>query len=104
MSLSVGIFLHQTGKPASKSSTIPELASAGFFRPQVVAEDEHIVPAVAVLAKGPDRLQRHGQRIGQDVLLALLAVIDQFILAFLRREPGYAPIRARAPRPVAADG
>jgi hypothetical protein len=40
---------------------------------QVVAEDQQVVPAVAVLSKGPRRLQRYGQRVGQNVLLAFLA-------------------------------
>lgn len=62
---------------------------------QVIAEDQQIVPAVAVLAEGPHRLQRDGQRVGQDVLLALLAVINQLVFPLFRRKQDASPFRRK---------
>ena len=55
-------------------------------RLQIVAEDQHVPPAIRLCAEGAHRLQRYRQGVGQDVLLPFLAVVYQLVLAFLRRE------------------
>lgn len=60
---------------------------------QVVAEDEHVAPFSGVLTVTPKRtdwLERHGERVGENVLHPFLAMINKLVFSFLRweQDPG----------------
>src|SRR5205814_342356 len=46
----------------------------------------------SVLAERSDRLQRDGQRFGQDILFAFLAVVDELVLPLLWRKENTRPL------------
>lgn len=66
-----------------------------FHRLQVVAENQLIVPFHAVFVECAHRLQGHSQRVGDDVFLAILAVIDQFVFPLLGRKQDARPLRRK---------
>jgi hypothetical protein len=63
-----------------------------FHHLQVIAEDQLVVPSVAVLADRPTVVTWTGQRIGYYVFFTFLAVVNKLILPFLWRKEDWCPV------------
>ena len=62
-----------------------------LHRLKIVAENQHVMPIQAIPTEGADRLKRHGQRVRDDIFLAVLAVVNQFVFPFFWREQNARP-------------
>src|SRR5207253_2926937 len=67
----------------------------GLHDLEVIAKDQHVVPAVAVSPECADRLKGYGHRVGEDFLLAFFGAVDQFVFAFAGWEEDAVPLRVK---------